>query len=99
MVLRSSGVSKTYIRDRLTAKLGVSANQNGVMARVYTNYALSESESVKKLLIDNESSLFKKKIINFAYKHKNTIKKLPFIGNKALGIKNRYVKKALSDKL
>lgn len=89
----NDNLSKSYIRNVLFRNSQIEDLSNS-----YSNkYIFMESihpSTATRYLIENESGL-KKKLINFAFRHKEFIKHIPIIGKKAIRIKTQMVKKIM----
>ena len=93
----SKNLDKDYIQKRISAIQDTSSDyETKLKYRMVENaYPILTSETMENTIADNETNSLKSKFIHFGYKHKEFIRKIPFIGKKALEYKNEKFSQAI----
>lgn len=87
-------LNKKYIRNRLNKIIKMnSIDDNNTYANIQKVSSSFFSDDAEMFII-SENTGIKKKIIHFAFKYKEKIKKIPYIGNCIIKKKNKMLQKA-----
>ncbi|MCJ7856664.1 FkbM family methyltransferase [Lachnospiraceae bacterium NSJ-143] len=94
-----NNLSKKYIRNRLKVGRAYINNDTGEgenmpVKRYIDVRGLSSEDAEKYIVIENYG--IKGKLIRFAFRHKETIKSIPYFGKRIIGIKNKMLKSSVS---
>lgn len=97
----SKNLDKDYIQKKISAVQNISCEyEDKLKLQIIGNsYPILTSEAMENAIADNESNPLKSKFIHFCYKHKEFIRKIPFVGEKALKYKNEKYSKAIGSPL
>ena len=88
-------LDKKYIRRRLRVSCREEQHRSNSIAPRYINIKELSSHDAENYIMGSEQGL-KAKFIRIAFKKKESIKKIPFIGRKILSVKNDMLKKSVA---
>lgn len=87
-------LDKTYIRRRLRVSCREEQNRSDSITQRYINIRGLSSQDAENYILESEQGL-KAKFIRLAFRNKDFIKRIPFIGGKMLSLKNNMLKKSI----
>ena len=88
-------LDKKYIRRRLRVSGREERHRSNSIAQKYINIKELSSHDAENYIIGSEQGL-KARFIRMAFKYKDSIKKIPFIGRKVLSVKTNMLKKSVA---